>query len=230
MSLLIGRPTWRSSDPDKNALNAITLGLYQHDGLILGSGKSASYKSTSLADKNFISFYLGSSAPSGTSRGMYLRLYLTGGAGGEALRAFCTVSSNTPADSVNGAHISLNFGSSAGNVTGLGTAVRATVHVPNRSLGGTGAALQAELYSDGASSTIGGKWACVRLVNGGNATGIAAIDDTAYALSFSGFTGGSGNVIGAAGDEPTWATGNTVKIRCWDETGNRALYLIATLA
>jgi hypothetical protein len=95
MSLLIGRPTWRSSDPDKNALNAITLGLYQHDGLILGSGKSTSYKSTSVADKNFLSFYLGSAATSGTSRGMYLRLYLTGGAGGETLRAFCTVSNNT---------------------------------------------------------------------------------------------------------------------------------------
>lgn len=228
--LQTGRPTWRSSDPDKNMLNAISLGLYQHDGLILGSGKSTSYKSTLVADKNFLSFYLGSAAVSGTSRGMYLRLYLTGGAGGEAARIFTTVSHNAPVDTVNGAHISLNFGSSAGNVTGLGTAVRATVHVPNRSLGGTGAALQAELYSDGSSSTIGGKWACVRLVNGGNATGIAAIDDTAYALSFSGFTGGSGNMIGAAGDEPTWATGNTVKIRCWDETGNRALYLIATLA
>jgi hypothetical protein len=179
--LQTGRPTWRSSDPDQNMLNAISLGLYQHDGLILGSGKSTSYKSTSLADKNFLSFYLGSAAVSGTSRGMYLRLYLTGGAGGEAARIFTTVSNDAPADTVNGAHISLNFGASAGNVTGLGTAVRATVHVPNRSLGGTGAALLAELYSDGASSTIGGKWACVRLVNGGNATGIAAIDDTAYA-------------------------------------------------
>ena len=145
------------------------------------------------------------------------------------MRAFCTVSSNTPADTVNGAHISLNFGSSAGNVTGLGTALRATVHVPNRSLGGTGAALQAELYSDGASSTIGGKWACVRLVNDGNATGIAAVDDTGHAFSFAGFTGGSGNVLSAAGNEPTWASA-TVKVRCWDETGSRALYLIATLA
>jgi hypothetical protein len=69
----------------------------------------------------------------------------------------------------------------------------------------------------------------VRLVNDGNATGIAAVDDTAYAFSFSGFTGGSGNVLSAAGNEPTWSSA-TVKIRCWDETGSRALYLIATLA
>lgn len=229
MSLLIGRPTWRSSVPQDNAINTLALGLYDHDGLVAGSGKSASHKLSSVANKNFLSFYFGSSAISGTSRGMYLRLYLNSGAGGEALRAFSTVSSNTPADTVNGAHISLSFGASAGNVTGLGTALRATVHVPDRSLGGTGAALQAELYSDGASSTIGGKWACVRLVNDGNATGIAAVDDTAYAFSFSGFTGGSGNVLSAAGNEPTWSSA-TVKIRCWDETGSRALYLIATLA
>jgi hypothetical protein len=184
MSLLIGRPTWRNSDPDRNALNAITLGLYQHDGLILGSGKSASYKSTLVADKNFLSFYLGSAAINGTSRGMYLRLYLTGGAGGEAARIFTTVGNNTPADTVNGAHISLSFGATVGNVTGLGTAVRATLHVPNRALGGTCAAIQAELYADGASSANGGVLSFVRFSLGGNATGITALTQQANCAAF----------------------------------------------
>jgi hypothetical protein len=182
--LKIGKPTWRSSDPDNNMLNAIALGLYQHDGLILGSGKSTSYKSSSVANKNFISFYLGSAAVSGTSRGMYLRLYLTGGAGGEAARIYTTVSHDAPADTVNGAHISLSFGATAGNVTGLGTAVRATLHVPNRALTGNCAAVQAELYADGASSANGGVLSFVRFSLGGNATGITALTRHASCVAF----------------------------------------------
>jgi hypothetical protein len=115
---------------------------------------------------------------------MYLRLYLTGGAGGEALRAFCTVSSNTPADTVNGAHISLSFGATIGNVTGLGTAVRATLHVPNRALTGNCAAIQAELYADGASSANGGVLSFVRFSLGGNATGITALTQHASCVAF----------------------------------------------
>jgi len=228
--LLRGKPGWRSAVGNDNGIGNLTVGLRSHDGLVLGSGTSTDPKPDgAVANKNFIHFYLTAAATSGTSRGMYLRLYLTAGAGGEALRAFTTVSNNTPADTVNGAHVSLSFGASAGNVTGEGHALRATVHVPSRSLTGTGSAINAELFSDGASSTLGGKWSCIRLVNAGNATGIAAVDDTGYAFSFSGFTAGSGNVIGAVGGEPTW-TSATYKIRCWDETGNRALYLIATSA
>lgn len=232
MGYLKARIGWRSaqSNDKGNIVNNLTVGQYAHAGVILGSGTSAApCLGGTTSDKNFLSFYLSSAATTGTTRGMYLRTYLTAGAGGEALRVFNTVSSNTPADTVNGAHISLNFGASAGNVTGLGTAARCTVHVPNRALTGTGAAVQAEFFSDGASSDISGKWAGLRIVNNGNATGIGKVDDAAYALSLSGFTAGAGNLISALAGEPTWVD-KTLQIRCWDETAGRAFYLVAVIA
>lgn len=170
MARLRGLPCWRSDKSADNVINNLTVGLQEHAGLILGCGKSDSYKADATADKNFKSFYLESSAPSGTARGEYLRLKLTGGAGGEALRAFCTVEDDTPADTVNGVHSSLNFGSSAGNVTGLGNALRATLHIPNRALGGTTSAIQAEIFLDGTSSDAsGGACSLFRgIVDGGN--------------------------------------------------------------
>jgi len=142
-------------------------------GLIGGQGTAAD-PSTSATAGNFLEFRMSNSAATGTVRGLYHRLYLTGGAGGEAVRAFTTVSDDTPADTVNGAHLSLNFGASDGNVTGLGTAARCTLHVPNRSLGGTVAAVQAEAWADGASSAAT-NWSLIRAVLGGNATGAATL-------------------------------------------------------
>lgn len=160
--------------------------------LLLGSGTSSNPETSSAADKNFLGFWVSNSAASGTTRGMYLRLYLTGGAGGEALRAFNTVSNNAPVDTVNGAHISLNFGASAGNVTGLGTALRATLHVPDRSLGGTTAAVQAELYTDGASAALGGVTSFLRAVADG--AGKAAIDTSGYLFEIAGLTPATGKL------------------------------------
>lgn len=151
-----------------------------------------------LADTNFIQYYFTTSAATGTTRGIYVRTYLTGGAGGEAFRAFNTVSSAAPADTVNGAHISLNFGSAAGNITGLGTAVRATLHIPNRSLTGTTAAVQAELFSDGTSSAIGGTTSFLRCVNDGSANGKAAVDTSGYFFTTSGLTAASGKLLRVA--------------------------------
>jgi len=170
-------------------------------------GTSSSNFSSATADINFSQLYVTSSATSGTTRANYTRLYLTGGAGGEAIRAFTTVSNDTPADTVNGAHISLNFGASAGNVTDLGTAVRATLHVPNRSLTGTCAGLQAELYADGSSSAVGGTLSLLRLVVDGDSTGKAAIEDGAALLHVDCGSNASGNIVGALnGNEPTWAS------------------------
>lgn len=182
--------------------------VYVDTSLVSGyPGTSSANFSSATADINFSQLYVTSSATSGTTRGNYTRLYLTGGAGGEAARLFTTVSSNTPADTVNGAHISLSFGASAGNVTGLGTAVRATAHVPNRSLGGTVGAVQAELYADGASSAVGGTLSLIRAVIDGEATGKAAVEDGAFLLDVSTGSNASGNVVGALnGNEPTWAS------------------------
>lgn len=167
--------------------------------VLLGTGDTTTPYSDSNADKNFHGYWLKSTATSGTTRGIYQRLYLSSGAGGEAARYFTTVENATPADTCNGAHISINFGSSAGNITGLGTAVRATFHVPNRSLTGTTAPLQAELYSDGASSAIGGTTSFIRAVNDGNASGIASVDTNAHFVELSGLTAGSGKLWESAG-------------------------------
>jgi len=182
---------------------------------IMGCGTSSTkFDMSTTADTNAFSFYLSSAATSGTTRGLYLRLYLTGGAGGEAARIYCSVSSNTPADTCNGAHISLSYGSSAGNCTRLATAARCTLHVPNRSLGGTCAAVQAELYADGASAAVGGVLSLIRAVVDGDSTGKATIEDGAYLFDISCGTNASGNMVGAAGNEPTWTTNKTYLIRC----------------
>src|SRR5512147_241355 len=117
-------------DGDYTAIggNGVDFGNVVGAALLHGGGTSTYPLTTSTADKNFMGYWVKSAATSGTSRGLYVREYLTAGAGGEAIRGYTTVSSNTPADTVNGAHISLDFGASAGNVTGEGQAVRATLH------------------------------------------------------------------------------------------------------
>lgn len=126
------------------------------DGGILKCGTSSSAVSVATANHKFMSFYLANSATSGDNRGMYLRLYHTGvGGGGEALRAFTTVS-NVAGATAHGAHISLSFGTT-GSITGLGVGMRATLHVPNQvQSGGTYAGAQSEVYFDGTSARIAG--------------------------------------------------------------------------
>lgn len=178
---------------------------------LLGCGDSTTPYTdvnTGIADKNFMGFWVKSTATSGTTRGNYTRLYLSSGAGGEAGRFYTTVENAAPADTCNGIHSSISFGASAGNITGLATATRSTFHVPNRSLTGTTAAIQAELYSDGASSAIGGTTSMIRLVNDGNASGIAEVDSNAHFAELSGFTAGSGKLWESAG-----TVGQSLRVR-----------------
>ena len=165
------------------------------DGVVFGVGSASAYHNFgSTADKNAMEFRFTTAATTGTSRGMYLRLNLTGAAGGESLRAFTSCASNTPADTVNGAHISLTFGASAGNVTGLGTAGRFTVHVPDRALTGSGGAVMGEFYADADQATFNGQWGLFRGVLGGDPTGLALLDDTAYFMILDGGTTDTGNI------------------------------------
>ena len=146
-------------------------------GSIVGMGQSTAglREKIATADKNHMSFYLENSAASGDNRGMYLRLYFTtAGGGGEAARIFTTVE-DVAAATAHGAHISLNFGDT-GSITGLGVAMRATLHVPNQAQSaGTYAAIEAELWHDGSSSDITGATAygAFRVSVAGNATGAA---------------------------------------------------------
>jgi hypothetical protein len=168
-----------------------------NSALRLGAGNSNEPETTGSADSNFIDYRLKSTAASGTNRGMYIRQYLTGGAGGEAARIYNTVSSNTPADTINGAHISQDFGSTAGNVTGEGQAVRATLMVPNRTLGGTCAAVKAELWADGASSDASNV-AFIRCTLAGNSTGVTTLDTSAKFMTIDGVgAAGAGKILQA---------------------------------
>lgn len=163
-----------------------------------GAGSSSSKVSSSTGDKNFLEFRFENSATSGDNRGIYNRLYLAGvGGGGESLRCFTSVM-DVAAGTAHGAHVSLNF-NSTGTVTGLGVAGRNTLHIPNGAMGagGTYAAIQAEIYSDGANSDAGAvtELAFLRFVNDGNAGGIADVDDDAFLFVLSGGAVGAGNVM-----------------------------------
>lgn len=194
--------------------------------LLLGSGNStaALRMTTATANKRFMNFYFENTATSGDNRGMYLRLYLGGaGGGGEALRVFTSID-DVAAGTAHGAHISLNF-TSTGSVTGLGVAGRNTLHVPNDAswAPGTIAAVQAEIYSDGANSDTDGatEVSFIRVVNDGNASGIADVDDDANLITVTGGAVGAGNLVQAETDETKFSH----KIRC--KIHGTTMYLMA---
>ena len=167
-----------------------------NNSLLFGAGTASDRMTTATANKKFIEFRLENTATSGDNRGIYNRLYLGGaGGGGESLRSFTSVD-DVAVGTAHGAHISLNFESS-GTVTGLGAAIRGTLHIPDdASQAGTLTALQAEIYSDGTlSDTAGGDYSYFRVVNDGDAVGIANVDDDVFLMSLQGFTAGSGHII-----------------------------------
>ena len=147
------------------------------NALVLGSGSSSDKETTSTPNSSFVEFRFENTATSGDNRGVYNRFYIAGaGGGGESLRTFTTVD-DVAAGTAHGAHISLNF-SSTGSITGLGVAGRNTLHIPDQAQsGGTYAAVQAEIWADGASSDISGATAHAvwRTVVDGNATGAATV-------------------------------------------------------
>lgn len=185
------------------------------DKIVLGG--TSSNPSTISSAGNFFPVYGKSTATSGDSRAIYTRLYLAGAGGaGEALRAFTTVS-DVAAAGAHGAHISVSFGTS-GSITGLAVAARATLQVANTAMsGGTFAAMQAEIYGDGSSSSVSSMTECsfIRFVADGAATNIkATIDTSGYLFSVQGLTKGSGklfqdNTAGAASQALRILVGST---------------------
>jgi hypothetical protein len=179
--------------------------------LLLGAGTSSDPAETSDADKNFIGFWVKNSATSGDNRGMYLRQYLSGaGSGGEALRVFNTID-DVAAGTAHGMHCSLNFDTS-GSVTGQGIAGRFTLHMPATALAAsnvTYSAVQAEIYSDAATSDPAGNYlSAFRVVNGGNATGAADVDDDCVLFDLQGWTAGAAHMF------VTGLTAGTVNAAC----------------
>jgi hypothetical protein len=180
----------------------------------LKMGTSAAPITSAVAGMKFISKYTEHTLAAGTSYGEYIRHYVSGaGASANALRAYLTVSDVAAATAV-GAHLSVSFGT-LGSITGLGVAARATLHVPAAMTNGTYAPLMAEIWADAATSDLAGATdkAFVRIVLGGDATGAALIEDTINLIHVTGGSNASGNMVGAQGDEPTWAS-HTFLVRC----------------
>ena len=97
--------------------------------LLQGSGTAAAPTTQSVASKNFLGYWFDTTATSGDTRGLYLRLYFSGaGVSGEAARIFGTVNNVTAAvgGTVNGAHISLSIAGASGAISGQGFAARLT--------------------------------------------------------------------------------------------------------
>lgn len=198
---------------EKLKLGKDSFGNYaDHAGVLMGAGKSTAYYLMAGAGKSALSFYIESASVVDSNRAAYLRLKLSGAAGGgEALRAFCTVAA---ACSVGrGAHISLGW-SGTSSITGEAQAIKGTFHIADAAKSvGTSAVLCAELYADGASADITGDMALVDLKVAGNATGAAVIDAKTFALRLSGVTDGAGEMVRRAQNEPTW-TSKTCLIKC----------------
>lgn len=179
--------------------------------LLLGAGVAADPVTSSAASKNFVGFWTESTDATGTdSRNHYLRHYIGGASGsGETVRAFTTVN-GAGAVGAHGIHASVSYGTD-GTCTGESAAIRATLQVPDKTLGGTNAAVYAELWADGESSAVS-NGSFLRCVLGGNATGLAAVEDTAYLFVVEGGTNAAGNVCGAVDQTPT-LTSKTTAIR-----------------
>jgi hypothetical protein len=199
------------------------------NALLMGVGTSASPATTAVADKNFIENRTQSTATSGASRSLYLRHDLAGaGQSGECLRAFTDLTAAV--STARGAQISVQAGAT-GYVSGLAAGVDAQLYLKNEVVhaDGTYTALNAEIYSAGSTTAVSGvtEMDFIRLVAGGDATGAGRVDDKANLIALSGGSNGSGNIVSAAGNEPTW-TSATHKIRV--NMNGTTMYLVAVLA
>lgn len=102
-------------------------GTVRTAALLHGSGTSSAPTSTATANKNFLGYWVKSTATSGDARAMYVRLYLGAAGSGEAVRAYATADAANVATggTVNGIHASLSMNASA-SISGQGFAGRFT--------------------------------------------------------------------------------------------------------
>ena len=64
--------------------------------LLHGAGTSSAPATTSSANKNFMGYWVKSTATSGDARALYVRLYFGGAGSGEAVRAYATAATRFP--------------------------------------------------------------------------------------------------------------------------------------
>lgn len=172
-----------------------------NNALILGRGTSTNQFTTTTASAKFIELRCKSSATSGDNRLMYLRYELASTGGGECIRAFTKIQGTI--GTALGAHISIDFDATVGDkVTGMAAGLDCQLILPNKVVeAGVGAytALNVEIYSAGATTDAANcnKLSFIRIVNGGDATGLATVDDDAFLLDISGGSTASGNMMAA---------------------------------
>lgn len=97
--------------------------------LLHGAGTSSLPASTSTANKNFLGYWVESTASSGDCRGMYLRTYFGGAGSGEAARIYSTVNYAGAAavgGTINGMHCSLSIASGS-TISGQAFSARFTL-------------------------------------------------------------------------------------------------------
>lgn len=173
------------------------------DGAVLKIGSSTTPASTPLAtevaSQSMVRMIFGIDHDGGY--GFYTRSFVRAAAiSGDAARIYNTVYDVAGA-TARGLHASLSFGTS-GKVTGLGAAIEATLHLPSTA-GATGSlyAVKAAINSDAATSDPAGATilAYLGIVNQGDATGGADVDDDAVLLHIDGHTIANGNLVEAVG-------------------------------
>lgn len=191
--------------------------------VLMGKGTSTTPVNIgTTGSKNFLGFWVEADHISGDVRGLYMRLYMGGasGASGEAIRSFTTVQTDAVASSAHGIHASVSF-QTTGYASGLAVAGRCTLHIPDQASWGTDgiyAAVQAEIWSDGAASDPANatELAFIRCVNDGHANGIADVDDDAYLLVYAGGSTSSGNVIVSSTTEVNYSLSARCKLNGTD--------------
>lgn len=122
--------------------------------LLHGAGSTSLPVTTGTANKNFLGYFLKTTASSGDCRGMYMRLYLGGTGGyGDAIRAYTTVT-GTGYSYASGLHATMSINSGA-TVTGSGSGLRATLGAAAASRTLSGALSAAHICSDiGTGNTL----------------------------------------------------------------------------
>jgi hypothetical protein len=182
-------------------LSGVTVGTGT-TGTFIKMGAAATPVALNTAGQSGVKMYVSTTATSDTTYGQYIKLSSTG-VGGEAIGLRSKASAGAAGvGNAHGAHFSLEFGALAGDVTGLATAVRGNVVVPDRAIAqGTYYGVMAEIFAEGNTSALPtASNACLAI----NAQAGTAMDSVVNAIAFNG-TDGTGKMIYSATDAtPDW--------------------------
>ncbi len=191
-------------DGNANLNGAKLLGNGNETAIIVGIGSSAAPIESAAADQKHIEIRAKSLAASGDNRLAYFRFEIGAAGGGECLRAFTALTA--AAGTVRGAHVSL-VPSGDGAVSGLGTALSATLHFGTAAfVTGNAACLEANPYADdtGAPPTEHG---AIRVATGGDATGAAKFKNVLHVAPLAGQVGNKAAALMVANADVTGGGG-----------------------